>query len=238
MARLPELARVAREHGLKLISIADLIEYRRHREILVRRVAEARIPTEHGDFQAYAYESAVDGLTHVALVAGDVADGEGVLVRVHSECLTGDVFGSRRCDCGMQLRAAIDAVAAEGRGVVLYMRGHEGRSIGLTHKLRAYLLQEQGLDTVEANEELGFPPDPRDYGIGAQILRDLGVRSMRLLTNNPAKRAGLEGYGLSILERVAIEVRPTPENEGYLRTKQEKLGHLLSLGTTSPAETP
>jgi 3,4-dihydroxy 2-butanone 4-phosphate synthase / GTP cyclohydrolase II len=238
MARLPELVRVASEHALKLISIADLIEYRRHREVLIRRVAEARIPTAYGDFQAYAYESSVDALTHVALVAGDVADGEGILVRVHSECLTGDVFGSLRCDCGMQLHAAIEAVAAEGRGVILYMRGHEGRSIGLTHKLRAYLLQEQGLDTVEANEELGFPPDPRDYGIGAQILQDLGVRSMRLLTNNPAKRAGLEGYGLSILERVPLEVRPTPENVDYLRTKQEKLGHLLSLGTPSPLETP
>ncbi|HEX5949697.1 MAG TPA: bifunctional 3,4-dihydroxy-2-butanone-4-phosphate synthase/GTP cyclohydrolase II [Actinomycetota bacterium] len=238
MARLPELVRVAREHGLKLISIADLIEYRRHREVLVRRLAEARIPTDHGEFQAYAYESSVDGLTHVALVAGNVADGEEILVRVHSECLTGDVFGSLRCDCGMQLRAAIEAVAAEGRGVILYMRGHEGRSIGLTHKLRAYLLQEQGLDTVEANEELGFPPDPRDYGIGAQILQDLGVRSMRLLTNNPAKRAGLEGYGLSIVERVPLEIRPTAENEGYLRTKQEKLGHLLSLGGPSPVETP
>ncbi|HEU4528697.1 MAG TPA: bifunctional 3,4-dihydroxy-2-butanone-4-phosphate synthase/GTP cyclohydrolase II [Actinomycetota bacterium] len=238
MARLPELLRVAREHGLKLISIADLIEYRRHREVLVRRVAEARIPTEHGEFRAYAYESSVDGLTHVALVAGDVADGEEILVRVHSECLTGDVFGSLRCDCGMQLRAAIEAVAAGGRGVILYMRGHEGRSIGLTHKLRAYLLQEQGLDTVEANEELGFPPDPRDYGIGAQILQDLGVRSMRLLTNNPSKRAGLEGYGLSIVERVPLEIHPTPENEGYLRTKREKLGHLLSLGGAAPVETP
>jgi len=232
MARLPELVRVAREHGLKLISIADLIEHRRHREILVRRAAEAEIPTRHGTFHAHAYESTLDHLTHVALVRGEIGDGEGVLVRVHSECLTGDVFGSLRCDCGMQLDAALEAVSAEGRGVVLYMRGHEGRSIGLTHKLRAYRLQEEGLDTVEANEELGFPPDPRDYGIGAQILADLGVRSMRLLTNNPAKRAGLEGYGLSIMERVPLETRPTPQNIGYLRTKREKLGHMLSFETT------
>ena len=237
MARLPELVRVAREHGLKLISIADLIEHRRRREKLVRRVAEARIPTDHGPFQALAYESAVDGLTHVALVAGEIGNGEDLLVRVHSECLTGDVFGSLRCDCGMQLEAAVEAVAKEGRGVVLYMRGHEGRSIGLTHKLRAYQLQEQGLDTVEANEELGFPPDPRDYGIGAQILSDLGVRSMRLLTNNPAKRAGLEGYGLSISERVPLEIRPTAENIDYLRTKQEKLGHLLTFEPSAAEKT-
>ncbi len=232
MARLPELARVAREHDLKLISIADLIEHRRRREVLVRRVAEATIPTSHGTFHAYAYESTTDGMTHVALVRGEIGDGESILVRVHSECLTGDVFGSVRCDCGMQLEAAIEAVASEGRGVVLYMRGHEGRSIGLSHKLRAYQLQEQGLDTVEANEELGFPADPRDYGLGAQILSDLGVRSMRLLTNNPAKRAGLEGYGLSIVERVPLEMRPTPENVDYLRTKREKLGHLLTLEPT------
>jgi 3,4-dihydroxy 2-butanone 4-phosphate synthase / GTP cyclohydrolase II len=227
MARMPELTRIARRHGMKLISIADLIEYRRRRERLVRRVADATIPTEHGEFRAFAYESVLDGRTHVALVLGEVADGERVLVRVHSECLTGDVFGSLRCDCGDQLRHAVDRIGTEGRGVVLYIRGHEGRAIGLTHKLRAYRLQEQGLDTVQANEELGFPPDPRDYGIGAQILADLGVRSMRLLTNNPAKRAGLEGYGLSIVERVPLEVRPNPENIGYLKTKREKLGHLL-----------
>jgi len=227
MARVPALVRVAAEHGLKLISIADLIEYRRRREKLVQRVAEAQIPTAHGDFRAVAYESEIDRMTHVALVRGEVGDGTGILVRVHSECLTGDVFGSLRCDCGMQLDAALEAVAEEERGVVLYMRGHEGRAIGLSHKLRAYQLQEQGLDTVEANEELGFPPDPRDYGIGAQILVDLGVHSMRLLTNNPAKRAGLEGYGLSIEERVPLETRPTAENIDYLRTKREKLGHLL-----------
>ena len=228
MARLPELVRVARRHGLKIISIADLIAFRRQRERLVRQVADATIPTEHGDFRAVAYESLVDGRTHVALVLGEVGDGERILVRVHSECLTGDVFGSLRCDCGEQLHAALAQVGKEGRGIVLYIRGHEGRAIGLTHKLRAYRLQEQGLDTVEANEQLGFPADPREYGIGAQILADLGVRSMSLLTNNPAKRAGLEGHGLSIVERVPLEVTPTAENIGYLRTKREKLGHLLS----------
>ena len=228
MARLPELVRVARRHGLKIISIADLIAFRRQRERLVRQVADATIPTEHGDFRAVAYESLVDGRTHVALVLGEVGDGERILVRVHSECLTGDVFGSLRCDCGEQLHAALVQVGKEARGILLYIRGHEGRAIGLTHKLRAYRLQEQGLDTVEANEQLGFPADPREYGIGAQILADLGVRSMRLLTNNPAKRAGLEGHGLSIVERVPLEVTPTAENIGYLRTKREKLGHLLS----------
>jgi 3,4-dihydroxy 2-butanone 4-phosphate synthase/GTP cyclohydrolase II len=227
MARLPELTRVAQDHDLKMISIADLIEYRRRREHLVSRTAEAQIPTEHGEFTAYTYQSLVDGMVHVALVLGEVGDGERILVRVHSECLTGDVFGSMRCDCGDQLQSAIAQVGKEGRGVILYIRGHEGRAIGLTHKLRAYRLQEQGRDTVEANVELGFAADPREYGIGAQILVDLGVRSMRLLTNNPAKRAGLEGYGLSIVERVPLETRPTAENIGYLRTKREKLGHLL-----------
>jgi 3,4-dihydroxy 2-butanone 4-phosphate synthase / GTP cyclohydrolase II len=227
MARLPELVRVAAEHGLKMISIADLIEYRRRREHLVKRTAEAVIPTEHGEFTAYTYESLVDGNVHVAFVLGDVGDGERILVRVHSECLTGDVFGSLRCDCGDQLEAAIERIGAEGRGVVLYIRGHEGRAIGLTHKLRAYQLQEQGRDTVQANVELGFAADPRDYGIGAQILVDLGVRSMRLLTNNPSKRAGLEGYGLSIVEREPLEIRPNARNIEYLRTKREKLGHLL-----------
>jgi 3,4-dihydroxy 2-butanone 4-phosphate synthase/GTP cyclohydrolase II len=235
MARLPELVRVAREFDLKLISIADLIEYRRHKEVLVARVAEAAIPTEWGDFRAYAYDSTVDGRTHVALVHGEIGDGEKVLTRVHSECLTGDVFGSLRCDCGRQLDAALEQVAQEGRGVVLYMRGHEGRAIGLTHKLRAYELQDQGRDTVEANIELGFPADQRDYGIGAQILVDLGVKTMRLLTNNPDKRAGLEGYGLSIDERIPLQTVPTKENRAYLRTKQEKLGHLLDVG---PEPTP
>ncbi|HZA26055.1 MAG TPA: bifunctional 3,4-dihydroxy-2-butanone-4-phosphate synthase/GTP cyclohydrolase II [Actinomycetota bacterium] len=228
MARLAELVRVAEHHDLKIISIADLIEYRRRSEKLVRKLAEAGIPTIYGEFRAHAYESAVDGRVHVAMVMGEVGDGKDILVRVHSECLTGDVFQSRRCDCGTQLDDALGKIGVEGRGVVLYIRGHEGRAIGLTHKLRAYELQERGKDTVEANVELGFPPDPRDYGIGAQILYDIGVRTMRLLTNNPAKRAGLDGYGLSIVERVPLETKPTAENLGYLKAKREKLGHLLS----------
>jgi 3,4-dihydroxy 2-butanone 4-phosphate synthase/GTP cyclohydrolase II len=227
MARLPELQRVAEEHGLTMVSIADLIAYRRASEQLIRKVAEASIPLEAGAFIAHAYESLVDGRVHVAFALGEVGDGERILVRVHSECLTGDVFGSLRCDCGEQLHQALARVGEEGRGVVLYIRGHEGRAIGLTHKLRAYQLQEAGQDTVEANESLGFSADQRDYGIGAQILYDLGVRSMRLLTNNPLKRAGLEGHGLSIVERVPLETRPTKENLRYLRTKREKLGHLL-----------
>jgi 3,4-dihydroxy 2-butanone 4-phosphate synthase / GTP cyclohydrolase II len=227
MARLPDLVRFAARHGLKVISIADLIEYRRRREQLVRKVAEARIPTIYGEFDTAGYESLVDGRVHVAMVLGDVGNGRDILVRVHSECLTGDVFQSLRCDCGTQLDDALGKIGAAGRGVLLYIRGHEGRAIGLTHKLRAYRLQEQGRDTVEANQELGFAPDPRDYGIGAQILYDLGVRSMRLLTNNPAKRAGLEGYGLSIVERVPLQTRPTEHNLAYLKAKREKLGHLL-----------
>ncbi|MEX0833685.1 MAG: bifunctional 3,4-dihydroxy-2-butanone-4-phosphate synthase/GTP cyclohydrolase II [Actinomycetota bacterium] len=227
MARMPELVRVANRHSVKIISIADLIEFRRKRERLVRRVAEASIPTEVGEFKASAYESRVDGKTHVAMVLGDVGDGQDILVRVHSECLTGDVFGSLRCDCGGQLHSALAQIGQEGRGVVLYIRDHEGRAIGLTQKLRAYNLQEQGFDTIQANMELGFAADPRDYGIGAQILVDLGVRSMRLLTNNPSKRAGLEGYGLSISERVALQTSPTKENIEYLRAKRKKLGHLL-----------
>jgi len=237
MSRLPSLVEFAKEHGLKLISIADLIQFRRKSERLIDKVADARIPTEYGEFRAVAYESTVDNRVHVAMVLGDVGDGERILVRVHSECLTGDVFGSLRCDCGQQLDAALRKVGEEGRGLVLYIRGHEGRAIGLTHKLRAYQLQEAGRDTVEANVELGFPADPRDYGIGAQILVDLGVRSMRLLTNNPAKRAGLEGYGLSIVERVPLETEPTDENIGYLKAKREKLGHLLdNLGEPVAAE--
>jgi 3,4-dihydroxy 2-butanone 4-phosphate synthase/GTP cyclohydrolase II len=227
MARLPDLTRFGEIHGLKIISIADLIAYRREHELLVRRVAEATIPTPYGEFRSYAYESVVDGRTHVALVLGELGDGEKVLTRVHSECLTGDVFSSLRCDCGAQLGRALRVIGEEGRGVVLYIRGHEGRAIGLTHKLRAYELQDRGRDTVQANLELGFPADPREYGVGAQILVDLGVRTMRLLTNNPAKRAGLEGHGLSIVERLPLQVEATPENIGYLRTKREKLGHLL-----------
>jgi len=233
MARTEELRVFADEHQLALISIADLIAWRRRHEKQVQRVAEARIPTPHGEFRAVGFESLFDGIEHVALVRGDLGTpggidgGEDVLVRVHSECLTGDVFGSLRCDCGTQLDAALAAVAAEGRGVVLYMRGHEGRGIGLMHKLQAYQLQDAGSDTVDANLALGLPADSRDYGTGAQILVDLGVRSMRLLTNNPAKRAGLDGYGLHITERVAIPVRVTPENIRYLRTKRDRMGHQL-----------
>ena len=227
MQRLPELTKFAAEHGLTLISIADLIAYRRRTEKQVERVVEARIPTAHGNFRAMGYRSAVDSREHVALVYGEIGDGQDVLVRVHSECLTGDVFGSLRCDCGPQLDAAMAAVAAEGRGVVLYVRGHEGRGIGLLHKLQAYQLQDNGRDTVDANLDLGLPADGRDYGTGAQILADVGVHTMRLLTNNPAKRAGLEGYGLTVTGRVALPIRPTPENIAYLRTKRDRLGHLL-----------
>lgn len=227
MARLEELEAFAAEHDLTLVSIADLIAYRRRFEKQVESVAEARIPTAHGDFQAIGYRGTLDGRDHVALVRGDIGDGRDVLVRVHSECLTGDVFGSRRCDCGPQLDAAIAAVAAEGRGVVLYVRGHEGRGIGLLHKLQAYQLQDAGADTVDANLDLGLPADARDYGTGAQILVDLGVRSMRLLTNNPAKRAGLEGYGLTVVGREPLPVHPTPENLRYLTTKRDRMGHDL-----------
>jgi len=227
MARRDELDIFATEHDLALITIADLIAYRRHFEKQVERIAEARIPTRHGEFIAIGFDSVLDGVEHIALVAGEIGDGIDVLVRVHSECLTGDVFGSLRCDCGPQLHTALAAVAAEGRGVVLYLRGHEGRSIGLMHKLRAYQLQDVGVDTVDANLALGMPADARDYGIGAQILVDLGVRSMRLLTNNPIKRASLAGYGLAITGRVPLPVRPNPENLRYLRTKRDRLGHDL-----------
>jgi len=227
MARLPELEAFAAEHGLPLVSIADLIRYRRHHEKLVRRVAEATLPTDHGEFHAVVFEGVLDGEQHMALVYGDIADAGDVLVRVHSECLTGDALGSLRCDCGPQLQAALAKVAAEGAGVVVYLRGHEGRGIGLGHKIRAYALQEDGHDTVDANLELGLPIDSREYGIGAQILVDLGVTSMRLMTNNPTKYGGLEGFGLNIVERVALESRPTPFNIDYLRTKRERMGHLL-----------
>ncbi|MBY8859623.1 bifunctional 3,4-dihydroxy-2-butanone-4-phosphate synthase/GTP cyclohydrolase II [Nocardia sp. CA2R105] len=229
MARTEELRVFADEHELALISIADMIAWRRKHEKQVERIAEARIPTRYGDFKAVGYKSIYDEVEHVALVLGDVAvdGGEDVLVRVHSECLTGDVFGSLRCDCGPQLHAAMEMVAAEGRGVVLYMRGHEGRGIGLMHKLQAYQLQDNGHDTVDANIELGLPADARDYGTGAQILVDLGITSMRLLTNNPAKRVGLDGYGLSITERVPMPVRANAENLRYLRTKRDRMGHDL-----------
>jgi 3,4-dihydroxy 2-butanone 4-phosphate synthase/GTP cyclohydrolase II len=227
MMRLPDLSRFAEEHNLVLISIADLIAYRQRHDRQIERLAEARLPTEHGLFRAVGYRGLADDSEHVALVFGDLGNGEDVLVRVHSECLTGDVFGSQRCDCGPQLRAAMRRVAAEGRGVVLYVRGHEGRGIGLMHKLQAYELQDRGRDTVDANLDLGLPADARDYGTGAQILADLGIRSMRLLTNNPAKRAGLEGYGLLVLGRESLPVRPHPENVRYLRTKRDRMGHLL-----------
>ena len=227
MARLDELEVFAAEHDLALISIADLIAYRRRTEQQVERLAEARIPTIHGEFRSVGYRSLLDGTDHIALVKGDIGDGEDVLVRVHSECLTGDVFGSQRCDCGPQLHAALAAVAAEGRGVVLYVRGHEGRGIGLMHKLQAYQLQDAGRDTVDANLDLGLPADARDYGTGAQILVDLGIRSMRLLTNNPSKRAGLEGYGLSVVGRVPLPVRVTADNLRYLTTKRDRMGHDL-----------
>lgn len=231
IARLADLERFAKEHGLLMISIADLIAYRRGREKLVKRTNEARLPTRHGTFRAIGYESLIDGREHIALVMGEVAGSEGVLVRVHSECLTGDTFRSLRCDCGVQLEEAIRKVGEAGQGVVLYLRGHEGRGIGLGHKLAAYALQDQGRDTVQANEDLGLPVDARDYGVGAQILADLGVTTMRLMTNNPTKRAGIEGYGLSIVETVALQVTPTEENRGYLETKARKLGHTLDLGT-------
>jgi 3,4-dihydroxy 2-butanone 4-phosphate synthase/GTP cyclohydrolase II len=227
MARLPELEVFAEKHGLHLISIAELIRYRRRMDKLVRHIAAAKIPTDFGEFTAHAYESLLDAEQHVALVKGDIDGKPDVLVRVHSECLTGDVFGSLRCDCGPQLRGAMQAIDAHGSGVVVYLRGHEGRGIGLGHKLRAYNLQEGGFDTVDANLELGLPADSREYGIGAQILVDLGVTTMRLMTNNPSKYGGLEGFGLDIVERVPIESSPTPENIQYLRTKRERMGHLL-----------
>jgi 3,4-dihydroxy 2-butanone 4-phosphate synthase/GTP cyclohydrolase II len=227
MARMPELVRFADRHGLLVISIADLVRHRRRTEPVVERVADARIPTGWGEFTCVAYESRLDGMTHLALVMGEVDGVDDVLVRVHSECLTGDVFGSLRCDCGLQLDAAMRQIGEEGRGVVVYLRGHEGRGIGIANKLRAYVLQERGRDTVDANVDLGLHVDSREYGIGAQILVDLGITTMRLLTNNPAKRDGLAGYGLEVVERVPLESAPNPENLAYLRTKRERLGHLL-----------
>ncbi|MHB1340305.1 MAG: bifunctional 3,4-dihydroxy-2-butanone-4-phosphate synthase/GTP cyclohydrolase II [Coriobacteriia bacterium] len=229
MARRPELEAVAARFGLKMVTVADLIRYRRRTERLIERVATVRLPTRHGEFTAYGYRSLVDDSTHVALVVGDVRGVDDVLVRVHSECITGDIFHSLRCDCGDQLEEAMRMVQAEGRGVVLYIVGHEGRGIGLENKLKAYELQEQGQDTVEANEALGFPADLRDYGIGAQILADLGLSSMRLLTNNPTKIVGLEGYGLTVTEQVPLQIGCGVENIEYLRTKKEKMSHRLDL---------
>ena len=237
MSRVPDLEKFCAEHDLLMVSIAQLIRYRRQNEKLVRRVAEARIPTVWGDFTCFAYESVLDGQQHVALVRGAVSGEQNVLVRVHSECLTGDVFGSLRCDCGVQLDAAMAQIAEDGLGVVVYLRGHEGRGIGIGHKIRAYSLQDEGLDTVEANEALGLPVDSREYGIGSQILNDLGITTMRLMTNNPAKYGGLDGFGLEITERVPIESVSNPENLRYLQTKRELMGHLLP-GLDDEVETP
>jgi 3,4-dihydroxy 2-butanone 4-phosphate synthase/GTP cyclohydrolase II len=227
MARVPELTRFAKKHALPMITIADLIQYRMRTERLVKRAASADLPTAQGTFRIHAFESQIDNMTHVALVCGDIGDGKDVLVRVHSKCLTGDVFHSARCDCGPQLDTALERIAEEGRGVLLYLN-QEGRGIGLTNKIRAYALQDQGLDTVEANERLGFKPDQRDYGIGAQILCDLGIKTMRLLTNNPRKFVGLQGYGLSVSAAVPLEIAASEHTRKYLKTKKDKLGHKLS----------
>jgi 3,4-dihydroxy 2-butanone 4-phosphate synthase / GTP cyclohydrolase II len=226
MARLPQLLKFAKKHKLKICTIEDLIHFRRTREKLVEKIETVKMPTDFGDFDLHLYRSKIDGQHHVALVRGEVAGAKSVLVRVHSECLTGDVFGSRRCDCGPQLHQAMKQVAEAGRGVIVYMR-QEGRGIGLAPKIKAYKLQEQGLDTVEANEKLGYGMDLREYGLGAQILVDLGLKTIRLLTNNPKKVVGLEGYGLKITEQVPIKIKSNPHNERYLKTKREKLGHLL-----------
>lgn len=228
MARLPDLEVFAEQHGLKIVTIADLIKYKMRKEKLVRRAVETRLPTRYGgEFRLIAYENDVDGLEHLAFVKGDITPEDVVLVRVHSECMTGDVFGSMRCDCGEQLRLAMAMIAKEGKGVLVYMR-QEGRGIGLVNKIKAYSLQDEGADTVEANEALGFGDDLRDYGVGAQILNDIGVRKMKLITNNPRKIVGLEGYGLSVVERIHLELPPTPDNIHYMKTKREKLGHILN----------
>jgi 3,4-dihydroxy 2-butanone 4-phosphate synthase/GTP cyclohydrolase II len=227
MARVPQLTKFAKKHGLLMITIADLIKYRIKTESLVKRVASAKLPTDFGDFLIHVFENQVDKQTHVAMVRGDISDGQNVLVRVHSSCLTGDVLHSARCDCGAQLDAALERIATEGRGVLLYLN-QEGRGIGLANKIRAYELQDEGFDTVEANERLGFKADQRDYGMGVQILRDLGIRSMRLLSNNPRKLVGIEGYGLSVSEWLPLEIPPSDSTRKYLKTKKEKLGHKLS----------
>jgi 3,4-dihydroxy 2-butanone 4-phosphate synthase/GTP cyclohydrolase II len=226
MARMPDLQAFAETHNLPIITVQDLIAYRRRTEQLVQMVAEAKLPSDYGDFTLKVFENTVDGKDHVAIIKGDILPDQPVLVRVHSECLTGDIFGSRRCDCGPQLHAALAMIEQEQQGVVLYMR-QEGRGIGLVNKIKAYALQEQGLDTVEANTTLGFQPDPRDYGIGAQILYDLGVRKMRLMTNNPKKRVGLQSYGLEVVELVSLEMPSNEDNLRYLETKRDKMGHLL-----------
>nr|HPL88427.1 GTP cyclohydrolase II [Deltaproteobacteria bacterium] len=228
MARRPQLEAFAREHGIRICTIADVIAYRMRTEILVREAVRAQLPTPYGNFELIGFDNDIDKKEHVALVKGEISPDEPVLVRVHSECLTGDVFHSARCDCGDQLHSAMQMIEEEGRGVIVYMR-QEGRGIGLINKLKAYHLQENGRDTVEANVELGFAPDLRDYGLGAQILVALGVRKMRMMTNNPKKIIGLEGYGLEVIERVPIEIPPTEENKKYLQTKKEKMGHILEV---------
>jgi 3,4-dihydroxy 2-butanone 4-phosphate synthase / GTP cyclohydrolase II len=233
MARLPDLLKFAEEHKIRIFSVAQLVEYRRQTENLVRRVADAQVPTEFGDFECIAFESVVTHQHHLALIKGDLTGDPPPLVRMHSECLTGDVFGSLRCDCGEQLKKALQMIGEEGRGVVVYMRHHEGRGIGIVNKLRAYRLQdEEGLDTVDANLHLGFPPDRRDYGIGAQILVDLGLQKVRFLTNNPGKRAGIHGFGLEVVEQVPLVISPNDANRKYLETKQQRMGHLLELDTS------
>jgi len=232
MSRLPQLIEFCKEHNLLLSSIAELIKYRRHHEKLVTRMGQAQVPTDWGNFTCTAFRSDIDDTEHLAFSMGDVEDGHPVLVRVHSECLTGDVFASRRCDCGPQLQSAMALIAREGRGIIVYLRGHEGRGIGIAHKIRAYSLQDGGLDTVDANTELGLPIDSREYGVGAQILADLGAHKLRLITNNPAKYGGIEGYGLEVVERVALNPVPTQENLKYLQTKRDRMGHLLDLPET------